>query len=131
LKEAAAFGLVFDGHVPRRMDVEDIRKSDVVVGMARQHVREAVLLDKESFSRAFTLRELVRRGQEIGPWSTTEPLSEWLHKVHAGRRHIDLIGDSDLDDIADPMGGSLEDYRRMLSEVDTLVNALYTLIWAN
>lgn len=131
LKEAAAFGMDLDGHVPHRMEIEDIARSDLVIGMAREHVRETVLMDQTSFPMAFTLREFVRRGSDIGPRSTREPLSDWLVRVHGARRHLDLIGDSGPDDIPDPMGGSSEDFRHMLTEVKELTDLLYSLIWGS
>jgi protein-tyrosine phosphatase len=129
VKEGAAFGLDFTDHVPRHMDMEDIRTARLVIGMTRQHVREAILLDIPSFGKSFTLREFVRRGGGVGPRGAGIPLSEWLVKVHGARRHLDLVGQSAPDDIPDPMGGSSEDYRRMLIDVQELVRQLHTLIW--
>jgi hypothetical protein len=37
------------------------------VGLTRQHVRETVLTVPSSFPRAFTLREIIRRGFHTGP----------------------------------------------------------------
>jgi protein-tyrosine phosphatase len=129
IAEAAAFGLNFEGHVPRRMEEADIVRADLVLGMARQHVREAVLLDKPSFAKSFTLREFVRRAQEVGPRGHGPSLAKWLATVHGSRRHLDLIGDSEADDIPDPMGGTSEDYRQMLHEVRELTIALHSLMW--
>jgi protein-tyrosine phosphatase len=129
VKEGAAIGMDLDGHVPRRMAVVDIQRADLVIGMAREHVRETVLMEEASFSKAFTLREFVRRGSEIGARALEEPLSEWLERMHGLRRHLDLIGDSGPDDIPDPMGGSSEDYRKMLNEVGALTDMLHSLIW--
>jgi protein-tyrosine-phosphatase len=112
------------------MQVEDVSQAQLVIGMARQHVREAVLLDRNSFPRAFTLRELVRRGTELGPREPDESLQDWLVRVQGLRRLLDLVGDYGPDDIPDPLGGSSEAYRRMLIDVRALVNDLYSLIWA-
>jgi protein-tyrosine phosphatase len=129
VKEGAAFALDFSHHVPRRMEVEDIRSARLVIGMTRQHVRESILLEPPSFGKSFTLREFVRRGSAVGPRGAGEPLTEWLLKVHGARRHLDLVGLSAPDDIPDPMGGSSEDYRRMLIDVQEPVRQLHTLIW--
>jgi protein-tyrosine phosphatase len=127
--EGEAFGLNFNGHVSRKVDREAIARADLIIGMAREHVREIVLADNPSFSKTFTLREFVRRGEEAGPRPADESLEEWLLHVGASRRHIDLIGDSPLDDTPDPMGGFSEDYRRMLEEVDALTSRLHALVW--
>jgi hypothetical protein len=97
--------------------------------MSREHVREAVLADPLSFAKTFTLREIVRRGQEKGQRRSDEALGEWLARLHEGRRHTDLVGDSPHDDIADPMGGSSDDYRRMLEDVSALTQSLSQLAW--
>jgi protein-tyrosine-phosphatase len=56
-------------------------------------------------------------------------MSDWLARLHDGRRHADLIGDSRVDDIVDPMGGSGDDYRRMLKDVSALIESLGQLAW--
>ena len=131
LKEGVAFGMDLSGHVPRKVDTNSIHRADLVVGMAREHLREVVLDDPPSFAKTFTLREVVRRGTERGPRNPGEPLVEWLERINAGRRHLDMIGDSPQDDIPDPMGGSSEDFRQMLTEVEALTRSLYALVWGS
>jgi protein-tyrosine phosphatase len=129
LKEAAAFGMDLSDHVPRRFDADMVRRSDFIIGMAREHVREVVLADPPSFGRTFTLRDIVRRGIKKGPRQPEESLDQWLDRMHAGRRHLDLIGEAHDEDIPDPMGGSSEDFRNMLTEVASCVRTLHGLIW--
>lgn len=127
--EAQAFGIDLSGHISRKMTTEMIDSADLIVGMAREHVREVVLASAPSFGKTFTLREIVRRGQELGPRAAGTPMSDWLARLHDGRRHADLIGDSRVDDIVDPMGGSGDDYRRMLKDVSALIESLGQLAW--
>jgi protein-tyrosine phosphatase len=129
VKEAEAFGLTLDEHISTRISRSDIRRVDLVVAMAREHVREIVLADNGAFPKTFTLREIVRRGQEKGPRQPGETLERWLQRLNAGRRHLDLIGDSPEDDIKDPMGGRSAEFHDMLVEVEALTRALYGLIW--
>jgi protein-tyrosine phosphatase len=129
--EAQAFGLDLQSHQPRRVEASDIAGADVVIGMARQHLREAVVLDPPSFPKSFSLREFTRRAASARPRSSGQSLKEWLSGLHVGRRHIDLIGDALEDDIADPMGGSSSDYRAMLEIVDSLTSSLYTSLWGS
>ena len=58
-----------------------------------------------------------------------EALGEWLARLHEGRRHADLIGDSPDDDIVDPMGGMPGDYRLMLTDVWALTRSFRNLAW--
>ena len=98
--------------------------------MARTHVRETVLADPPSFTKSFTLREILRRGMEKGQRRPGQPLTEWMDEVGTNRRHTELIGDSPQDDIADPMGGTSAEYRTMLLELATLTRTLHSLIWS-
>jgi protein-tyrosine phosphatase len=129
LSEAASFGLDLSSHVPRRVDADTIAGADMVIGMARAHVREVALADPSSFTKTFTLREIVRRGREKGQRGPLQSVAEWLEQIGARRRHVEIIGDSPLDDIPDPMGGSSEDYRMMLTELATLTRTLHSLTW--
>jgi protein-tyrosine phosphatase len=127
-----AYGLdaALRGHQPRQMEPTDIEQAELVIGLARQHVRESVLLERTSLPRTFTLRELVRRADAVGPRQGGQPLGDWLHQVHGDRRPTDLVGESAADDVVDPMGGPAEGYRTMLAEVDALLDSLFALAWA-
>jgi len=129
--EARAFGLDLQSHLPGRAKSSDIAAADLVIGMTRQHLREAVMLDPPSFSHSFTLREFARRAAPGGPRSGGQGIKEWINGLHVGRRHTDLIGDAREDDIADPMGGSPADYRAMLEIVDSLTASLYASLWGS
>ncbi len=129
VQEGRAFGLDLGVHVPLQVDQDGIEAADLVVGMTREHVREIVLPDFARFARTFTLCEIVRRGQGVGPRKTGEALSDWLERLGEGRRTVDLVGDSPDDDIADPMGGLPADYHRMFTEVSALTWSLHRLAW--
>ena len=98
-------GLDMSTHRSRTMSRDILSQADLILGMAREHVREAVVLDPSLWPRTFTLKELVRRGEAAGPRRGGETLEEWLVRVGQGRRVADLTGSSPLDDIADPIGG--------------------------
>jgi protein-tyrosine phosphatase len=128
-KEGIAYGLDLGSHVPRRVDADTVARADMVIGMERAHLREIVLADPPSFTRSFTLREIVRRGREHGQRRPQQPLADWLEQIGAGRHHVDLISDSPVDDIPDPMGGTAQDFRTMLMELATLTRTLHSLTW--
>ena len=82
-----------------------------------------------AWPRSFTIRELVRRGDQAGRRPPGEDLAGWLARVHAGRSRQDLLGDSAEDDIADPIGGPLSGYQRTAEELRRLAVALAHLCW--
>lgn len=117
------------GHRGRRLDPSHLDAATLVIGMAREHVRDAVLAQPAIWPRCFTLRELVRRGHDRGGRRPDETLPAWLARVHEGRRHADLLGASPDDDVADPMGGPAGEYRAMVVEVTALTGQLVRLAW--
>jgi len=129
LREAATYGLDLSIHVPRQVDADTVARADMIIGMARAHVREIAVANPSSFTRAFTLREIVRCGTQKGRRGQLQPVDEWLGEIGIGRRHQGLLGESLMDDIPDPMGGTSKDYRKMLMEVATLTGALHSLAW--
>jgi protein-tyrosine phosphatase len=124
----AGRGLDTSGHRSRKLQRDIVTGADLLIGMARTHVREAVALEPDVWKRAFTLKEIVRRGEEGGGRAPGEPLEDWLGRLHAGRRLPDLLGDSDADDVADPIGGPRKAYERTAGELDDLTARLARLL---
>jgi protein-tyrosine phosphatase len=122
-------GLDLSGHRSRIMDAELIGEADLVLALAREHLREAVLAAPSRWARAFTLKELVRRGGMIGPRAPGESLEGWLARAHSGRTKGDLLGSSEEDDVADPIGLGRPVYERTADELSALVDHLVDLAW--
>lgn len=121
-------GLDTSQHRSRRMTREMLEQADLVIGMAREHVREAVLAAPDVWTRTYTLKELVRRATDVGPRAAGQAMDEWLPKVHAGRTRNDLLGSSEVDDVADPIGQARAVYERTADELDRLTTRLTSLI---
>jgi protein-tyrosine phosphatase len=122
----AARGLDTSGHVSRQLTPDLVAAADLIVGMAREHVREVAVIDADALSRAFTLKELVRLGELVGPRSQGEALADWLARVARGRERQRLMGvghDPDYD-IEDPVGRGREDYEATAAELDDLLARL-------
>jgi protein-tyrosine phosphatase len=122
-------GIDTSGHRSRRLRPDLVEGADLVLGMARSHVREAVAIaGPPVLERAFTLKEIVRLGEERGGWASGEPLEAWLARLGEGRRPADLLGDSDVDDVDDPIGGPRRSYERTADELDDLTARLARLL---
>lgn len=111
-------------HQPRSLDRHIVATdgADLIIAMTREHVREVVALDRTAWSRTFTLREFVRRiavaDAPAGDWAA------WLHAIGEGRRARDLMASHPDDDIADPYGRSLDEHRRCLMAMGSLIDQL-------
>ena len=123
-------GLDMTAHRSRSMSREILSSAHLILGMAREHVREAVVLDPALWHRTFTLKELVRRGEAVGPRQASESLADWLERVGQGRRIAELTGSSPADDVADPIGGPRSAYERMAAELDDLIGRLVAVAFA-
>jgi protein-tyrosine phosphatase len=126
----AGRGVDLAGHRSETTTSDLVRDADLVIGMAREHVRDAVALDPDAWSRAFTLKEVVRRGEATGSRRADEAVRSWAARVSAGRSATAMLGSSRADDIADPVGGPPKAYRRTLQELDGLTARLAELLAA-
>ena len=127
----ALYGIEIASHRSRIVCAADLAPASLVLTMARENLRHAAITEPGAWPRAFTLKELIRRGERIGPRPPAEPLSRWLSRAHAGRERTSLLGDSLDDDVPDPAGGPLRGYADTASLLDRLVTRLAELGWAH
>ena len=125
----AAYGIDTSAHRSRVCTEADLAGADLVVAMARSHVREAVVLSPAAWSRTFTLKELVRRAAAVGERAPGQTMAAWLEGVCDGRQRADLLGSSDDDDVADPIGGPLAAFEATASELAGLVARMAGSVW--
>jgi protein-tyrosine phosphatase len=123
------FGKPIDAHRSRLLTKELIEGSDLVIGLAREHVRETALLDPSAYARTFTLKELVRRGNDVGGRAADEPFDAWLARLHEGRSPRMHFGSSPDDDVEDPIGRRPAVYERVADELDDLIDQFVELAW--
>jgi len=127
-----ALGYPTPGFASRRsgqLTVATVQQADLVLGMAREHVREVVVREPGAWPRTFTLKELVRRGEAAGPRTPGEQLEVWLSRVSLDRTRRGLLGASELDDVADPLGGLPSAFRQTAQEIRGLCVSVGDLIW--
>ena len=125
----AALGIDVSGHRSQVVTGPGLAAADLVVTMAREQLRQLVVALPEVWPRAFTLKEILRRGATLGPRPSAEPLAGWLARAHAGRDRVALLGDSPGDDVADPTGGPPEAYAATAALLARLVADLAALCW--
>jgi protein-tyrosine phosphatase len=121
----AVYGLDVSGHRSHATT-----GAGLILAMTREQLRHAVVVAPATWPRAFTLREVVRRGDLAGRRLPGETLPGWLARVHAGRSRTALLGESAQDDIADPIGGPLSGYEQTAAELCQLTGRLADLCWA-
>jgi protein-tyrosine-phosphatase len=127
----ARYGLDVSQHRSRLMTADELGAASLVLAMAREHVRHAVVTEPAAWPRAFTLKELVRRGRQAGPRASGESLTDWTARLHAGRERSALLGDSPDDDVPDPMGGPPQAYLMTAALLDQLTGYLVELCWGS
>ena len=63
----ASYGIETAAHRSRVADAADLARATLVLAMSRDNLRYAVTAAPGAWPRAFTLKELIRRGEQIGP----------------------------------------------------------------
>lgn len=128
-------GLDLGHHRSRQVDEDMLRRADLVIAMARVHVREAAVIFPGALQKTFTLKELARGAAVAGERAADEPLEAWLARIAADRVPASLIGvtHDDALDVADPIGRGRADYEvtadlldRLLGEVVGLAFPVHT-----
>jgi protein-tyrosine-phosphatase len=105
-------GLDLRGHRSRQLDREMLGQADLVIAMARRHVREVVVLLPEALRKTFTLKELARGAATVGARSTDGLV---------GVAHDDTF------DVADPIGLGRPDYERTADLLHHLLGGVVDL----
>ena len=125
----ADLGLDISAHRSRLLRAADLTAAGLVLVMARAQLRAAVVLAPGVWPRAFTLKELVRRGEQAGPRPPGASLADWLAGAHEGRDRAALLGDSADDDVADPIGGPPQAFAQTAGLLSQLTGRLAGLCW--
>lgn len=125
------YGIDLGAHRSRALSQSMLEQSDLIIGMGRRHVQEAVLIDPPSWPKSFMLKELVRRGNQLGPRRPDQGFRSWIDAAHGDRTRQGLVGRSPDDEVDDPYGGSLSEYRATAAELAELTLELTGLLWAD
>ena len=129
VEAAAEFGLDLRAHRSRKVDRDLLLGADAVLGAERLHVREAVVLERSVWPRAFTLRDVVRRAEAVAPRAPDESLRTWLALLSAGRDRMTLMGASPEDDVLDPTTDRTVDHRTTAELLEGLTRRFVSRAW--
>lgn len=121
-------GIDLRAHHPVAFNAELAARSDLVLTMTRDLLRNMVVEVPQVWPRAFTFRELVRRGSTTVPPVPGELLTEWVARVHASRDRAELLGNDDADDLRDPMVDATEGNEAMFGELELATRKLARLL---
>ncbi|HEX2031053.1 MAG TPA: low molecular weight phosphatase family protein [Actinomycetota bacterium] len=108
------------------LDPEIVGEADVVLTMTAEHRDEVARIAPEASSKTFTLKELVTLLRRLPPAPYPPSRDAALARIVAAdelRRSADAPAVPD-EDVADPLGMSVETYRAVAWELDGLVDAL-------
>ena len=114
-------------HRARRLTSDQLRQADLVLAMTGDHTERVLGLDPKAAPRTFTLKELVRLVEALPEAPGADPPADRLRsRVAAGDRlRVDgFEGNPHDEDVADPIGLSLETYRAVAWELDQLSTRL-------
>ncbi len=129
IEAAGNEGLDLQHHRSVQVETPMLLEADLVIAMARSHVRELSVREPSCWPKTFTLRELLRRGEGTEGRRRGEPLEAWLSAVRMGRRPGDLFGADRRDDVPDPMGGAPEEFTSMVTLLERLTAELVDLLF--
>lgn len=102
---------------------ESVHAADLVLTMAREHVREVVAVSPEAWPKTFTLKDFVRRAERVGPPGRHQRLTDWLEAVGADREPYDALGTNPGDEVPDPYGQRARVWNQVIDDLDDLVSA--------
>jgi len=115
IEAAAEHGLDLSGFRTTGLAARQIEEEDLVVCMAGEHRDEVVDLVPAAEGRTFTLKQLVRLLEELGPGA-----GDLGTRVSAadGLRRRGFDGNPHDDDVADPLGLSIDAFRAVAWELE-------------
>ncbi len=131
VEAVSSYGIDISTHRSRLLTADVVSEADLILGMTREHVREAALLRQDGINGVFTMRELERRALETGSRTPGEALPAYLGRLGAGRSARALLGESESDDVADPVGRPLSEHRATAAELDRLVGVTIRALWGS
>lgn len=114
---AAERGMNLAGHRSSTLDPASLDAYDLILTAARSHSRSLVADNPDVWPRVFTLKQFAAWASGRS-WDGSVPFRDWLECEAADRPRAELVGDSDADDLRDPLTGSSRVWRAVADEID-------------
>ena len=114
-------GIDLGAHISRKINRDDVERSDLIVAMTRKHGWAVAAHDPEASTRTFLLGELIRLAREQR--RNGESLRDWAEAIARTRKPDQPMGHA-RDEIHDPVGESIEVYRATAAVLDRLLAEL-------
>jgi protein-tyrosine phosphatase len=125
-------GVDVTGPDSRALTEAIIASAGLVLTLERRHRSDVVSLAPAALKRAFTLTEFARTAPEAiaGLELPSSPVERAKAVVAATARKRGTVRPArpEDDDIADPIGNPIEDYRRAIGEISAAVDASLTAL---
>jgi protein-tyrosine-phosphatase len=117
-------GIDLTEHRSSPVTEQSIKDADLILGMAREHVREIVAISPEAWPKTFTIKDFVRRAERSGPPGRHQRFADWLESIGAEREPYDALGTNPGDEVPDPYGQRAKVWNRVIEDLDDLVSAI-------
>ena len=115
VRAAAGCGADISRHLARRLERSHVEGADVIIGMSGEHSDAVMRLVPEAEGRTFTLKELVRLLEAL-PATPGPGFAERVVRADELRRS-GFEGDPSDEDVADPLGMSLQQFQAVAWEI--------------
>jgi hypothetical protein len=96
--------------------------------MEHHQVADVLAVDADAWPKTFTLKEALRRANEVGFRDEDETLDAWIARLHQGRTRLALVG-AWHDDVSDPAGKPSGELERTVAELDVLTTRFVDAAW--
>ena len=114
-------GIDLGAHISRKINRDDVERSDLIIAMTRKHGWAVAAHDPEAATRTFLLGEVIRLARTQP--RNGESLRHWAESI-AEQRSPDRPMGHAADEIHDPVGESIDVYRATAAQLDGLLREL-------
>jgi protein-tyrosine phosphatase len=122
VEAAAERGVDISDHRARELTTRDVTTATLILGLSGEHAAAVVAQDPDAAPRTFTLKEVVRLLEAL-PSAVGDDLASRAAAA-AALRSSGFAGNPDDQDVADPLGMSLDSFRAVAWELNEWVARL-------